>query len=39
MAGNRAVLSDDDSLLDRSEVEDGEWLERILRFSAVPGTS
>ena len=37
--GNRAVLSDDDSLLDRSEFEDSEWLDRILRFSALPGTS
>ena len=37
--GKRAVLSDDDSLLDRSEFEDSEWLDRILRFSALPGTS
>ena len=37
--GKRSVLSDDDRLLDRSEFEDSEWLERILRFSALPGTS
>ena len=37
--GKRAVLSDDDSLLDRSEFKDSEWLDRILRFSALPGTS
>ena len=37
--GKRSVLSDDDSLLDRSEFEDSEWLDRILRFSALPGTS
>ena len=37
--GNRSVLSDDDRLLDRSEFEDSEWLDRILRFSALPGTS
>ena len=33
------MLSDDDRLLDRSEFEDSEWLDRILRFSALPGTS
>lgn len=37
--GKRSVLSDDDSLLDRSEFEDSDWLDRILRFSALPGTS
>ena len=37
--GKRSVLSDDDRLLDRREFEDSEWLERILRFSALPGTS
>lgn len=37
--GKRSVLSDDDRLLDRSEFEESEWLERILRFSALPGTS
>jgi LAS superfamily LD-carboxypeptidase LdcB len=37
--GKRAVLSDDDSLLDRSGFKDSEWLDRILRFSALPGTS
>ena len=37
--GKRSVLSDDGRLLDRSEFEDSEWLDRILRFSALPGTS
>ena len=37
--GIRNVVSDDDSLLDRQEFEDSVWLDRILRFSAMPGTS
>lgn len=37
--GVRNVVSDDDSLLDRQEFEDPVWLGRILRFSALPGTS
>ena len=37
--GQRSVFADDDSLLDRGEFEDSDWLDRILRFSAMPGTS
>ena len=37
--GKRSVFADDDSLLDRGEFEDSDWLDRILRFSAMPGTS
>ena len=38
-AAQRPVLDDQDRPLSRSDYTDEEWLMRILRFSALPGTS
>ena len=38
-AAQRPVLDDQDRPLRRSDYTDEEWLTRILRFSALPGTS
>ena len=37
--GQRVVLNDQGDSLDRSVLTDAQWLEAILRFSALPGTS
>ena len=37
--GERPVLDDDDRALFRQDYSAEEWLHRILRFSALPGTS
>lgn len=37
--GERPVLDDDDRPLSRESYSDEQWLHRILRFSALPGTS
>lgn len=37
--GQRVVLNDQGDRLDRSLLTDAQWLEAILRFSALPGTS
>lgn len=37
--GQRVVLNDQGDRLDRSVLTDAQWLEAILRFSALPGTS
>lgn len=39
LRGERAVLDDNDCVLDRDQYSDAEWLQAILRFSALPGTS
>ena len=39
MAGERPVLDDADRPLSRESYSDEQWLHRILRFSALPGTS
>ena len=39
LRGERAVLDDNDRVLDRGQYSDAEWLYAILRFSALPGTS
>ena len=37
--GQRVVLNDQGDRLDRSVLTDAQWLDAILRFSALPGTS
>ena len=37
--GERPVLDDSDRSLNRESYSDEQWLHRILRFSALPGTS
>ena len=37
--GHRGVVNDQGDSLDRSMLSDAQWLEAILRFSALPGTS
>ena len=37
--GQRVVLNDQGDRLDRSVLTDAQWLEAILRFSALPGPS
>lgn len=37
--GQRVVLNDQGDRLDRSALTDAQWLDAILRFSALPGTS
>ena len=38
-AGDRPVTDLEGRLLERAQYDDGEWLNLILRFSALPGTS
>jgi len=38
-SGDRPVIDGDGRLLDRARYDDNEWLNAILRFSALPGTS
>ena len=38
-SGDRPVIDGDGRLLDRARYDDDEWLNAILRFSALPGTS
>lgn len=38
-SGGRPVIDGDGRLLDRARYDDNEWLNAILRFSALPGTS
>ena len=38
-SGDRPVIDGDGRLLDRARHDDDEWLNAILRFSALPGTS
>ena len=37
--GRRAVSNDEGDVLDREAFSDSQWLEAILRFSALPGAS
>ena len=37
--GDRPVADGEDRLLDRARYDDDQWLNLILRFSALPGTS
>lgn len=37
--GDRPVIDGEGRLLDRARYDDDEWLNSILRFSALPGTS
>jgi LAS superfamily LD-carboxypeptidase LdcB len=38
-AGDRPVTDGEGRLLERAQYDDNEWLNMILRFSALPGTS